>query len=94
MIVKLHGDADLLPHEHETLHRKLVDQLIEGGVIKAGEAGRLTVEREEAVAIAPPTAKQDRPARKSVAAGSEMATVFPGIRYAHSRYQQRPRAGY
>jgi hypothetical protein len=69
VIVKLHGDADLLPHEHETLHRKLVDQLIEGGVIKAGEAGRLIVEREEGVVIAPPAAKQDEPARKSVAAG-------------------------
>ncbi|MBX7105893.1 MAG: hypothetical protein K1X57_17550 [Gemmataceae bacterium] len=69
VIVKLHGDADLLPHEHETLHRKLVDQLIEGGVIKAGEAGRLIVEREEGVVIAPPTAGKDEPVRKSVAAG-------------------------
>ncbi len=46
IVVKLHDDDELLPVEHEQLHRKLVDRLIEGGLIKAGEGGRLIVERE------------------------------------------------
>jgi len=47
IVVKLYDDAELLPHEHEQLHRKLVDKLIEGGLLRAGEGGRLIVEREE-----------------------------------------------
>ena len=46
IVVKLHDDEELLPIEHEQLHRKLVDRLLEGGLIKAGEGGRLIVERE------------------------------------------------
>jgi len=46
IVVKLRKDDDLLPNEHEQLHRKLVDRLIEGGLLKAGEAGKLVVERE------------------------------------------------
>jgi hypothetical protein len=51
IVVTLHSDADALPHEHEQLHRKLVDRLIEGGLLAEGEAGRLIVEREEEEAI-------------------------------------------
>jgi hypothetical protein len=47
VIVKLHSDADTLPMEHEQQHRALVDKLIEGGVLKASEAGKVVVEREE-----------------------------------------------
>jgi len=46
IVVKLRKDDDLLPNEHEQLHRKLMDRLIEGGLLKAGEAGKLVVERE------------------------------------------------
>jgi hypothetical protein len=46
IVVSLHSDADALPQEHEQLHRKLVDRLIEGGLLKAGEQGNLVVERE------------------------------------------------
>lgn len=46
VVVKLHSDADTLPVEHEQLHRTLVDKLIDGGLLKSGEAGRLVVERE------------------------------------------------
>lgn len=47
IVVKLHSDADALPHEHEQQHKALVDRLIEGGVVKAGEVGEVIVEREE-----------------------------------------------
>ena len=47
IVVTLHTDADVLPQEHEQLHRQLVDRLIHGGLIKAEEAGGLVVEREE-----------------------------------------------
>lgn len=56
IIVSLRSDEDALPHEHETLHRRLVEKLLEGGVLTEGEAGKLIVEREEAAA-APPRAE-------------------------------------
>ena len=47
IVVSLTSDSDSLPHEHEQLHRQLVDKLIEGGVLSASEVGKLIVEREE-----------------------------------------------
>ncbi len=47
IVIKLRSDADALPHEHEEQHRALVDKLIEGGVLKAGEVGNVVVERQE-----------------------------------------------
>lgn len=47
IIISMRSDEDALPHEHEQQHRNLVDKLIEGGLIKAGEEGNLVVEREE-----------------------------------------------
>ncbi len=47
IIVSLDGEEDLTPHEHETLHRKLVEKLVGAGVLNAGDAGTLVVEREE-----------------------------------------------
>lgn len=52
ILVKLSTDPDALPQEHEELHRKLVDRLLEGGVLKAGEAGRLIIERAESAHLA------------------------------------------
>jgi FtsH ternary system domain X3-analog len=46
IIISLRSDEDALPHEHEQQHRALVDKLIEGGVLKAGELGKIVVERE------------------------------------------------
>jgi len=51
IIVSLKSDDDSLPHEHEEQHRQLVDRLIEGGVLKAGEVGKVVVEREEESAL-------------------------------------------
>lgn len=48
IIVRYRSDEDSLPLEHEEEHRRLVDKLIQGGAIKAGDAGRVIVEREGA----------------------------------------------
>jgi hypothetical protein len=47
IVVKLHSDPDALPLEHEQQHRALVDKLIEGGVLKAAEVGKVVVERQD-----------------------------------------------
>jgi hypothetical protein len=45
IIISLKSDADALPHEHEQQHRILADKLIQGGIVKAGELGKISVER-------------------------------------------------
>lgn len=57
IIVKLRSDEDALPQEHEQMHRALVDKLIEGGLLKAGEEGKLIVERQEEEAAPEPAAQ-------------------------------------
>jgi len=47
IIISLQSDADALPHEHEQQHRLLADKLIEGGLVKASELGKISVVREE-----------------------------------------------
>lgn len=47
IIVSLRSEDDALPHEHEQQHKELVDKLIEGGVVQAGEVGKVIVERVE-----------------------------------------------
>jgi hypothetical protein len=54
IIIKLHSDEDALPQEHEQMHRALVDKLINGGILKAGEEGNLIIEREEGAAAPEP----------------------------------------
>ncbi len=68
IVVKLHDDAELLPVEHEQLHRKLVNRLIEGGLLKAGEGGRLIVEREGQGGTAP-SAPEAEPTKRAVSEG-------------------------
>lgn len=69
IVVSLTSDADLLPHEHEEQHRKLVEKLIEGGVLQASELGRILVERvdEEKAPAAPERApaETDRQSHKT-----------------------------
>jgi hypothetical protein len=47
IIVSLRSDDDALPYEHEQQHAALVDKLIQGGLLKATEAGKVVIEREE-----------------------------------------------
>ncbi len=47
IVISLDSDADMLPHEHEEQHRRLVEKLLEGGMIQASELGKIVVEREE-----------------------------------------------
>ena len=46
LIIEYESDADMLPIEHEEEHRRLVNALVEGGVIKAEELGKVVVERQ------------------------------------------------
>ena len=47
IIVTLHSDEDALPLEHEQQHRALVDKLLNGGLLKQEEVGKIVVERED-----------------------------------------------
>jgi hypothetical protein len=47
IIIAMRHDEDALPHEHEQQHRALVDKVINGGLVKAEELGKIVVEREE-----------------------------------------------
>jgi hypothetical protein len=46
IIIGYRSDEDALPLEHEEEHRRLVNQLIEGGAISAAELGQIIIERE------------------------------------------------
>jgi len=65
ILVKLRSDEDALPHEHEQMHRALVDKLIEGGILKAGEEDNLIIEREEETAAAEPEKTTSEPQRQT-----------------------------
>jgi len=62
IIISLRGDEDALPHEHEQMHRQIVDKVLNGGLLKNAEVGTITVEREEekAPAAANSTGPQDQ----------------------------------
>ena len=47
IIISLTGDQDALPHEHEQMHRAIVNKLLGGGKIKAEEIGHIEITREE-----------------------------------------------
>lgn len=71
IVVSLSSDADALPHEHEEQHRKLVEKLLEGGVVKASELGKLIVERvEEEAQPAAPAQQPEEPRRRQQGQGS------------------------
>jgi hypothetical protein len=71
ILVDLSSDADSLPHEHEQLHRRLVEQLVEGGLVKASEVGQVIVQREEeAGTAAAPSQQQSEQQRQSRAEGN------------------------
>ncbi len=47
VIIAYESESDAMPMEHEDEHRRLVDQLIEGGALSAAELGDIIIEREE-----------------------------------------------
>jgi hypothetical protein len=70
VIISMRSDEDALPHEHEQQHRALVDKLIEGGIVKAGEVGKIVVEREEEEGEAlPPVASPPAAERRAQTQG-------------------------
>jgi hypothetical protein len=71
IVIALRSDEDALPHEHEQQHRALVDKLIQGGILKAGELGKIIVEREEEEKEPAVPAASEQPAeRKAQQQGS------------------------
>jgi hypothetical protein len=67
IVISLASDADLLPHEHEEQHRKLVEKLLLGGILKASELGQIIVERveEDKQPAAPHAAPEETARRKT-----------------------------
>jgi len=51
VIIDYRSDPDALPMEHEEDHRRLVDQLIEGGALSAAELGEIIVERQSEAGV-------------------------------------------
>jgi len=45
IIISLRSDEDALPHEHENMHKAVVEKLIGKGILKDGD--KVTVERVE-----------------------------------------------
>jgi hypothetical protein len=69
IVISLKSDKDPLPHEHEQEHRSLVDRLIEGGAIQAGEVGKIIVERDEETGLAAPSESGPQDQRESQSEG-------------------------
>ena len=69
IVVSLSSDADALPHEHEEMHRKLVDKLIQGGLLKASEVGKIVVQREEEKPQSDAVAESPTPERRAQTEG-------------------------
>jgi hypothetical protein len=70
IIISLRSDADALPHEHEQQHRALVEKLLEKGIVKETELGRIVVEREQKEKEPPaPAGTKPQAGRRAVAEG-------------------------
>lgn len=71
LIIEYESDSDMLPIEHEEEHRRLINELVEGGVVKAEELGKVIVKREREAHV-PTEAVEDEQAdeRESVEQGS------------------------
>jgi hypothetical protein len=61
ILISLRSDEDSLPHEHEQLHKALVDKLIDKGLLQASELGQIVVEREEEAKHQPVTGQRQTP---------------------------------
>jgi hypothetical protein len=70
ILVSLRSDEDALPQEHEQLHRALVDKLIEGGILKASEIGKITIQRDAEEKPSTPGSSSPQQERPSQAQGN------------------------
>ena len=70
IIVALRSDEDALPQEHEQLHKALVDKLVEGGIVKASEIGKITVQRDTEEESAAPISQSPQAERQSEGQGA------------------------
>jgi len=66
VVIGYESDSDALPIEHEEEHRRLVEKLVAGGLVKKGELGEIVVERGTPVAAAETPAESAPAAKKSV----------------------------
>jgi hypothetical protein len=57
VLVDLESDADALPYEHEELHRRVVQRLLEAGLLPDGDAPNVVIRRGavEEPAVAKPS---------------------------------------
>ena len=69
IIIDLKSDADALPLEHEQQHRALVDRLLEGGIVKADELGRIIIERDQGESSAAPSVGEQPSQRRAATQG-------------------------
>ena len=46
LIIEYDSDSDSLPMEHEEEHRRLVNEIVEGGMVKAEDLGKVIVRRD------------------------------------------------
>ncbi|HXG10427.1 MAG TPA: hypothetical protein VNK04_11735 [Gemmataceae bacterium] len=70
IIVTLRSDEDVLPHEHEQMHQRLVEKLIDGGLVKATELGQIIVEREQSEGEPAPVRGAPQEERRAQAQGN------------------------
>jgi hypothetical protein len=69
VVIKLDSEADALPHEHEQMHRQLVEKLIGHG-LDPEDLGEIVVEREPAAAPAA-TEKTETPPERPKEANAQ-----------------------
>ena len=70
IIISMRSDEDALPHEHENMHRVLADKIVQGGLAKASELGKIVVERlEDEKAPAAPQESGPAPQKQAQAQG-------------------------
>jgi hypothetical protein len=67
--IKLHSDPDALPHEHEQMHRELVEKLINKGLVSAEELENVVIEREQPQGTPQAPQGTEHPQRQKAAEG-------------------------
>lgn len=49
IMIKYESDGDALPHEHESRHKEIVEELVGKGILNASDVGKVTSERVSSV---------------------------------------------